>query len=39
MRDFNVLRHVGELADIGVASLKIEGRLKGPDYVYTVSRA
>jgi putative protease len=26
-------RAVGELADIGVASLKIEGRLKGPAYV------
>lgn len=28
-------RAVAELADIGVASLKIEGRLKGPHYVLT----
>ena len=39
MRDFNLLEQVGSLADIGVASLKIEGRLKGPDYVFTVAQA
>lgn len=38
MRDLSLVARVGELADIGVASLKIEGRLKGPEYVYTVSR-
>lgn len=38
MRDFAAIGRVPELADAGVASLKIEGRLKGPDYVYTVSR-
>ena len=39
MRDLNLVERVGELARAGVASFKIEGRLKGPDYVYTVSRA
>jgi U32 family peptidase len=38
MKDFALIGRVKELADIGVASLKIEGRLKGPDYVYTTSR-
>ncbi len=39
LKDLNLLAQVGDLAAAGVASLKIEGRLKGPDYVYTVSRA
>jgi collagenase-like PrtC family protease len=39
MRDFSLLERVGALADIGVASLKIEGRLKGPEYVFTVAKA
>lgn len=39
MRDLQLLERVGELADAGVVSLKIEGRLKGPEYVYTVARA
>ncbi len=39
MRDLALVDRIGELAEAGVASLKIEGRLKGPDYVYTVSRA
>ena len=38
MKDLSLVARIGELADIGVASLKIEGRLKGPDYVYTTSR-
>ena len=38
MKDLSLIARIGELADIGVASLKIEGRLKGPDYVYTTSR-
>ncbi len=33
--DLAGVRAVSELADIGVASLKIEGRLKGPAYVMT----
>ncbi len=39
MRDLSLVDRVGELAESGVASLKIEGRLKGPDYVYTVARS
>ena len=38
MKDLALIGHIGELAEAGVASLKIEGRLKGPDYVYTTSR-
>ncbi|MFW5844967.1 MAG: DUF3656 domain-containing U32 family peptidase [Planctomycetota bacterium] len=38
MKDFAAVARVPELLRAGVASLKIEGRLKGPDYVYTVSR-
>ena len=38
MKDFSLIARIGELADTGVASLKIEGRLKGADYVYTTSR-
>lgn len=39
LRDLSLVERVGELCAAGVASLKIEGRLKGPDYVYTVARA
>lgn len=39
LRDLAALRRVGELAEAGVASFKIEGRLKGPDYVFAVTRA
>ncbi|NRA40179.1 MAG: U32 family peptidase, partial [Planctomycetes bacterium] len=39
MKDLSLIERVGDLADAGVASLKIEGRLKGPEYVYTVSSA
>ncbi len=38
MKDLALVGRLGELAEAGVASLKIEGRLKGPDYVYTVSK-
>lgn len=38
MRDFAAVGQIAGLADAGVASLKIEGRLKGPEYVYTTSR-
>ena len=34
--DSCMLEHVGELADAGVASLKIEGRMKSPEYVSEV---
>jgi len=39
MRDLALIDRIAELAEAGVASLKIEGRLKSPDYVYTVSRS
>ncbi len=39
MRDLSLVDRVSELAEAGVASFKIEGRLKGPDYVFTVARA
>ena len=39
LRDLALIDRIGELAEAGVASLKIEGRLKGPDYVYTIARA
>ncbi len=39
MKDFSLIDRIAELSDIGVASLKIEGRLKGPEYVYTVCNA
>ena len=38
MKDLSLMAQIPELARIGVASLKIEGRLKGADYVYTTAR-
>ena len=37
-RDYLGLMHLPELLAAGVASLKIEGRMKNPDYVYNVVR-
>ena len=37
LSDLSLAEHVRELIDSGVASLKIEGRMKSPDYVYTVT--
>ncbi len=37
LRDLNQTAHLGELVDAGVRSLKIEGRLKGLDYVKNVT--
>jgi len=36
LKDLCLIDYVGELAKIGVASLKIEGRMKGEDYVRAV---
>lgn len=36
MKDLNTLEHLGQLLSIGVDSLKIEGRMKRPSYVYMV---
>ena len=38
-RDLNQLENLPELKRIGVGSLKIEGRLKGPEYVGAVTAA
>ena len=36
-KDLNTLDYLGKLIDIGVNSLKIEGRMKRPEYVYLVT--
>lgn len=36
LKDLTLANHIPELIDMGVASLKIEGRMKSPTYVYTV---
>ena len=38
LRDLSLASHIPELIESGVASLKIEGRMKSPDYVYTVTK-
>lgn len=35
-KDLNSLENIGKLIDAGVSSLKIEGRMKSPQYVYMV---
>ena len=37
LKDLSLSQHIEELIDSGVASLKIEGRMKSPDYVFTVT--
>lgn len=37
LKDLMLLPHLQKLTKIGVASLKIEGRMKGPDYVGAVT--
>lgn len=37
-KDLNTLEHIDELLEIGVDSLKIEGRMKRPEYVYLVTK-
>ena len=39
LKDLSLARHVPKLIDMGVDSLKIEGRLKSPTYVLEVVRA
>lgn len=38
LKDMCLARHIPELINSGVASLKIEGRMKSPAYVYEVTR-
>ena len=37
-KDLSTIERLGELLDAGVASLKIEGRMKRPGYVYLVTK-
>ncbi len=37
LNDLSLAGHIRELIESGTASLKIEGRMKSPDYVYTVT--
>lgn len=39
LKDLSLLRYVKDLEEIGVSSLKIEGRMKSPEYVYSVTKA
>jgi len=36
-KDLSLACHVKEILSLGVSSLKIEGRMKGPSYVYTAA--
>ncbi|MCI9434621.1 MAG: U32 family peptidase [Bacilli bacterium] len=36
MKDLNSLEHISELIESGITSLKIEGRMKRPEYIYLV---
>ena len=37
LKDLSLANHIPELVESGVASLKIEGRMKSPEYVYLVT--
>ena len=39
LKDNSLIKHIGELEAIGVASAKIEGRMKRPEYVAAAVRA
>lgn len=36
-KDLNTIERIGELIELGVSSLKIEGRMKRPEYVYLIT--
>ena len=38
LSDLSLAHHIPELIELGVCSLKIEGRMKSPSYVYTVTK-
>ncbi len=38
LKDLSLARHIPELVDMGIASFKIEGRMKSPEYVRDVTR-
>ncbi len=37
LKDMCLAEHIPEILELGIASLKIEGRMKSPDYVYGVT--
>ena len=37
-KDLNTLEHLDQLIEVGVDSLKIEGRMKRPEYVYLMTK-
>lgn len=39
MRDFNTRDHLDKIVDAEIDALKIEGRLKSPEYIYAVTKA
>ncbi len=39
MKDLNTKEHLNEIVKSGVSALKIEGRLKNPEYIYAVTKA
>ncbi|MBQ9977190.1 MAG: U32 family peptidase [Clostridia bacterium] len=39
LKDLSLVEHLDELKDMGVASLKIEGRMKRPEYVAAATKA
>ncbi len=39
MKDLNVIDNIEELMDLGIDCLKIEGRMKTPEYVYNIVMA
>lgn len=38
MKDLNTIAYIGKLIETGITSLKIEGRMKSKEYVYTVTK-
>lgn len=39
MKDLNTISRIDELIQVGISSLKIEGRMKSPEYVHVVTKA
>lgn len=38
LRDLSLSKHITKLLPVGIASLKIEGRMKSPEYVYRTTK-
>lgn len=38
LKDLCLIKKLNEIRDIGIDSLKIEGRMKSPEYVYTITK-